>query len=165
MTSNLKDVNDILDENFDQVFNIQSFMYSYVRPDKDFVIGRFAYFFLNHYGIDGSRRQCGEYFEKYYNNNGKIRLYEQVEAVCNIAGINEMRDYMDDIKKTPWSFSNPNVDGYGRCILKQHIEETYIDYIYLYFSQTKYPEFIKQIEHYCDAEAQPKKTYENEHIE
>ena len=163
MTSNLKAVNAILDVDFNRLFNIHEFMYTFNSTNKEFILKRFRHFFENNYNKNSDNRLCGEYFNNYYNKHDDRHLCKHVMRVCNTPALLEMGEYITERYRN--NDAKPRMNVYVRVALEQHITDTCTDYIYLYLKQTKYPEFIKQIEHYCDAEAQPKKTYENEHIE
>lgn len=126
-------INNMLDNDFDNWFELPSYINKNEFTDKEDAIDSFKYCFEDTYK-NGDRCLCGH-----------------TEDLCDTENLIEMSVYLADRYDQEDVIPDISIDTGGA---RNHsrpelmIEEIIHEYIYYYLKETKYPEFIQQIENY-----------------
>jgi hypothetical protein len=127
----LTNINNMLDNEFDSWFDIPTYTNKQEFTDKEDAIGCFKFCFEDTYK-NGDRCLCGH-----------------TEDLCDTENLIEMSVYLADRyaqEDVIPDISITETNNKSRSSLM--IEEIIHEYIYYYLKETKYPEFIQQIENY-----------------
>ena len=129
--SGLIDINNMLDGDFKSWFDLSTYTNKQEFTDEKDAVGCFKFCFEDTYK-NGDRCLCGH-----------------TEDLCDTENIIEMSVYLadryDQEDVIPDISITENNDKSRSYLI---IEEIIHEYIYYYLKETKYPEFIQQIENY-----------------
>lgn len=127
----LTNINNMLEDDFKSWFDIPTYTNKQEFTDEKDAVGCFKFCFEDTYK-NGDRCLCGH-----------------TEDLCDTENIIEMSMYIADRYDQEEIIPNINItETNDKSRSSLMIEEIIHEYIYYYLKETKYPEFIQQIENY-----------------